>query len=71
MHTKSKYTWLRHVDFMAVDLLSMLISFVAAFVLKFREWFFITSPEWRRLILLFSFLNIVIAVITDPYSGIL
>ena len=71
MHTKNKYSWLKHLDFMIVDLLSMLIAFVVAFVLKFHAWFFITNPEWQRLILLFSFLNIIIAVITDPYSGIL
>ncbi len=71
MHTRSKYTWLKHLDFMTVDLLSMLITFVVSYVIKFGDWSFAVSPEWRRLILLFSLLNIVIAVITDPYSGIL
>ena len=60
-----------HLDFMTVDLLSMLITFVVSYVIKFGDWSFAVSPEWRRLILLFSLLNIVIAVITDPYSGIL
>ena len=71
MHTKSKYTWLNHLDFMIVDFLSMMIAFVVSYVIKFGDWSFASSPEWRRLILLFSFLNIVIAIITDPYRGIL
>lgn len=71
MHTKSKYTWLNHLDFMIVDFLSMMIAFVVSYVIKFGDWSFAGSPEWRRLILLFSFLNIVIAIITDPYRGIL
>ena len=71
MHTKNKYSWLGHLDFMAVDLLAMIISFIAAYFIKFRNLSFINSPDWLRLILLFSGLNIVIALVKNPYSGIL
>lgn len=71
MHTKNKYSWLGHLDFMAVDLLAMMISFVCAYFIKFRDLSFISSPDWLRLILLFSGFNIVIALVKNPYSGIL
>ena len=70
MHTKSKYPWLRHIDFMIVDLVTMLICFVLAYFIKFNDLSFIESPDWLRLILLFSVLDIVIQFITNPYSGI-
>lgn len=36
MHTKSKYPWLRHIDFLIVDIVSLLTAFTVAFVLHFK-----------------------------------
>ena len=70
MYKKSKYTWLEHLDFLFVDMMTMLISFVVAYFLKFGDFGFIHSLEWLRLVLLFSLMDISITLIINPYNGI-
>ena len=70
MQIKSKYTWLKHLDFMIVDLIAMLISFSISFAMKFGEWRFWIQETWTRYILVVSLLNLVIAFFVNPYSGI-
>ena len=70
MQIKGKYTWLKHLDFMIVDLVSLFISFVISYWLKFGNLDFASSDAWLRLLLVISLLNILIALFTAPYSGI-
>lgn len=68
MQIKGKYSWAKHLDFMLVDLLALLVSFFLAFYLKFRT--FAISSEWGRFIVIVGLLNIVIDFVVNPYSGI-
>ena len=68
MHIKGKYSWAKHLDFMIVDLAALLIAFFIAYYLKFSTT--ATNTEWRRFVVIISLLNIVIDLITNPYSGI-
>ena len=42
-HIKEKYSWLKHLDFMVLDVCTLLISFVLAYVLKFGDLGFLHS----------------------------
>ena len=68
MHIKGKYSWAKHLDFMIVDLAALLIAFFVAYYLKFSTT--ATNTEWRHFVVIISLLNIVIDLITNPYSGI-
>ena len=68
MQIKGKYSWAKHLDFMLVDLIALLLSFFLAYFFKFQT--LTMSAEWKRFILIISLLNIVIALIANPYSGI-
>ena len=70
MQIREKYTWLKHLDFMIVDLISLFISFVLSYWLKFGRIDFVVSDAWMRLLLIILLLNIVITLFTSPYSGI-
>lgn len=76
MNSKSKYPFLRHIDFLVVDLLALFISFTAAFPLKFGgQWFISHEPEWTssvwaRLVLLFTLADVILTFVLNPYSGI-
>ena len=75
MHTKSKYPWLRHLDFMALDMLSLLGSFTIAFAIKFGGLWLISgegwvNTVWARLVLLFTLADVVFTFLLNPYSGI-
>lgn len=75
MNSKSKYPFLRHIDFLAVDLIALFVSFTSAFAVKFggswlsdsAVW---SSSSWARLVLLFTFADIILTFILNPYSGI-
>ena len=41
MRIKEKYTWLEHLDFMIVDILSLLMCFVISYRIKFGDFSFI------------------------------
>ena len=76
MNTKNKYPWLRHTDFLLVDLISLLISFTAAFFLKFEGFWVVSNepewsaPAWGRIVLLFCAADIVLTLLLTPYNGI-
>ncbi len=70
MRIKEKYTWLEHLDFMTVDILSLVICFVISYRLKFGNFAFIHQREWHLYILVIILLNITITFFTNPYAGI-
>ena len=61
---------MKHLDFMIVDLIALFISFVLSYWMKFGDIGFISSESWLRLLLIISLLNLIIALFTNPYSGI-
>ena len=71
MQIKGKYSWLKHIDFMTVDLIALFLAFVASYYLKFGKMNFYQYDEWTRYLLTVLVLNILIAFFVNPYSGIL
>lgn len=67
MQIKGKYSWAKHLDFMVIDLGALLLSFFLAYYSKFHT--FVMGTEWKRFIVIVSLLNVVIALIVNPYSG--
>ena len=49
MRIKGKYSWLKHIDFIIVDLLALMISFTIAYRIKFGDFGFADSETWMRL----------------------
>ena len=75
MHTKSKYPWLRHIDFLIVDLVAILISFTVAFLLKFKGFWFVNGDEWTaevwtRFVFLFMAADVFFSFLLNIYNGI-
>ena len=71
MQIKGKYSWLKHIDFMTVDLIALFLAFVVSYYLKFGRMNFYQYDEWNRYLLTVLVLNILIAFFVNPYSGIL
>ena len=75
MHTKSKYPFLRHIDFMLIDLLSLFLALSVAFPIKFHGVWFVSGVGWEnyvwgRLVSLMLAADIVLTLLLNPYSGI-
>ena len=48
MQIKAKYNWLKHIDFMIVDLIALFISFLISYDMKFGRFNFLLNDEWTR-----------------------
>lgn len=64
-----KYSWAKHLDFMLVDLFSLLMSFFLAYFNKFHT--LALSDEWKRFLVLVILFNLILYLALNPYSGIL
>lgn len=71
MVSKEKFSWMKHIDFLLVDLLSIVLAFIIAYWLKFRQLDFASSNAWVFFLLMISMLNVMISLLINPYSGIL
>ena len=71
MQIKSKYSWLKHIDFMIVDLIALFLSYLLSYYLKFHNLNFYQNADWVRYLFLVLVLNILFNFILNPYSGIL
>lgn len=72
MYQKSRASWLKHFDFLILDLLCVNLSFVAAFLLKYRgnvEYFDITETE--RFIIVINIIAVLVALLSRSYKNIL
>ena len=68
MQIKGKYSWAKHLDFMLIDLMSLLFSYLIAYFIKFRTMQM--GSDWKRYIVIIALLNVVIYLVANPYSGI-
>ena len=71
MQIKSKYSWVKHLDFMVIDLISLFLCFLLSYWIKFGNVAFHTNEDWVRYLFLVLVLNVVITLFVNPYSGIL
>jgi len=70
LQIKGKYSWFKHLDFMIIDLIALFVSFVLSYWQKFGNVRFLVSEAWMQLLLIIMLLNILITLVTNPYSGI-
>ncbi len=68
MQIKGEYSWVKHLDFLLVDLAALLLSFLFAYYSKFST--LTMSADWKRLIVFMSLIEIIIYLTANPYSGI-
>lgn len=71
MSLKEKYKWLKHLDFILIDLFCLIISFFVSYYLKFDKLDALQKQEWSTLFIMICFINLIIMFCVNPYSGIL
>ena len=71
MHIKGKYSWLKHIDFILIDLIAMFCSFLISYTITFGDMNFAVSRGWGTLILLIMMVSIILNLLMNPYSGLL
>lgn len=70
MHIDGKYNWLKHFDFILIDVFSLVSMFVVSYYIKFGDFSCFVKTEWLALLLFVCLIDVVITLLTNPYSGI-
>ena len=70
MHIEEKSSWIKHLDFIAINLISRILAFMIAYFIKFGDLNFIYSYAWRSVLLIMCLINLVVTFMMNPYSGI-
>jgi len=70
MHLKNNYSWIKHFDFILIDLICLIVSFVFAYYLKFGNVNIFANETWKSLFIIVCFVNLIVTFYLNPYSGI-
>lgn len=70
MHIKGKYSWLKHLDFMVLDILCLVAAYVLAIGIRFGDFSLVISDSWKTLLLIASLMDLLVILFTNPFSGI-
>ena len=71
MHVQNKYSWIKHVDFIGLNLLALVVSFLLALQVRFGTMTMIFDSSWEAVLVVLCLINIAITLAVNPYSGIL
>ena len=70
MNSSGTHNWLKHWDFILIDLFALAFSFGLSYFIRFGNLGFISNTAWQRLLVILLILNLLITLITNPYSGV-
>ena len=71
MKLKDKYTWIKHLDFIIIDLICLILSFIISYYIKFKSINIFVKAEWPILLTTICVINFVCMFWQSTYSGIL
>lgn len=71
MKLKDRFSWIKHLDFILIDLLCLMVAFIIAYFIRFEKMNLFEDREWSVLFLIICFVNLAVTILTRPYSGIL
>lgn len=71
MYKKSNTKWLKHYDFILLDIISCLVSFVLAYYTYFYNFRDLPLDLYRTTIFVTFLIDIVVIFFQEPFSGIL
>ena len=71
MQLSNKYSWTKHIDFVIIDTIVLILAFWFSYTTKFGNPFFWLVSEWKRYLGFVVVLNVALTFLVRPYSGIL
>lgn len=61
---------MKHLDFMLLDILSLIVAFAMAIGIRFGDFSRLASSSWKTLLVIVCLLDLLVILFTDPFSGI-
>ena len=71
MHVQNQYSWIKHVDFIGLNLLALIVSFVVSLYVKSGTLSLLFTATWEGLLVILCLINLMLTLVINPYSGIL
>ncbi len=68
---KEKYTWIKHIDFILIDLACLIMAFFIAYYRKLGSINILAKPEWIAILIIICCMNFIFMVLQSTYSDIL
>lgn len=71
MYSKNASSWLKHLDFMIIDLIALELSFLMAYYIRHRDFFRDDGGIYREVGIIFVLIHLIIVFFNESYTGIL
>ena len=71
MHVRSKYSWMKHLDFIIIDAILLNISLILAYVIRTGNFKMFLFSEYRAIAIIVTILHLCIVLFSSTYSDIL
>lgn len=68
---RHKFAWIKHADFIFIDVLCIVLSFYIAFHIYFEHPSFALPVDWNVFLLILVLVDFTCILVTSPFSGIL
>ena len=71
MKQKSMQSWLKHLDFIFLDLLAIEASLMIAYLIRFGKTDLFSYQEWRIMAVILPVIDLLVMILGSPLSGVL
>lgn len=71
MYRKNSNGWVKHIDFILLDLLCVQLSFYISYVLRQGDWNPYVIPLYRNMAIFLEFANLMIIILFESYKNVL
>ncbi len=70
-YIKGKYSFLKHMDFILLDIVSLIVSFSLAYFIKFHDLSFVKFENWKSILLTACLMDFTVILFSAPFSSVL
>ncbi len=71
MYRKSSKGWTKHLDFIVLDMLSLQVSYFAAYMIRHGRVFPLDNRLYRDMIFVFGFAQVFVTLVNDSFKNVL
>lgn len=71
MYRKKRSSWIKHIDFMLLDIVCLQIAFIVSYLIRFGVSNPYTDSDYRNLAAIFIFIDFFVEIVSDAFKNVL
>ncbi|MGN0414932.1 MAG: sugar transferase [Agathobacter sp.] len=71
MYRKKRRSWIKHIDFMLLDIICLQIAFIVSYVIRFGIGNPYSDSDYRNLALVFMLIDFFVEIVFDSFKNVL